>query len=207
MINIAMQLFNLSKLNFHKSRIGAVIGLILTQLLFAAVSAESSCFASACGPSAGPQAGEFQGLANHCSFLAFNARDPLSPSFENWLSSGDSASAERTVRQVVVDIDHDGDPDLITVTNLPRLLIWVNDGRGPFTRWDSSFSLHSSNIFEDAADSNDEDTPLFFLWLEVRALSLQLIPLASTQPDPKWGQSSFDCLSQSSPRAPPLRIS
>ena len=202
-----MQSCNFSKLNSHKSRIGAVIGLILPQLLFAAVCAESRCFASAYRVSAGAQDAEFQGLANHSGSPAFNARDPLFPSLANWLSHNNSASAERTVRQVVVDIDHDGNPDLITVTNLPRLLIWVNDGRGRFTRWDSSFSLHSSNIFEDAADSNDEDTPLFFLWLEVRALSLQLIPLASTQPDSKWGQSSFDCLAQSSPRAPPLRIS
>jgi hypothetical protein len=202
-----MQSCKPSKLNSLKSRIGTVIGLVLPQLLFAAVCAEPSCFASTYGVSAGVQDAEFRGLTNRSGSPAFNARDPLSPSLANWLFHNNSASAERTVRQVVVDIDHDGDPDLITVTNVPRLLIWVNDGRGRFTRWDSSLSLQPSNIFEDAADSNDEEMPLFFLWLEVRALSLQLIPLASTQPDSKSGQSSLNCLAQSSPRAPPLGIS
>jgi hypothetical protein len=171
---------------FLKSRLCPVIGLILTQLLFAVVCAH--------------------GLTNHSSFAVPDAKSSAALSLAEWIASSDFVSAERMVRQVSVDIDNDGDPDLVAVTSLPRLLVWLNDGHGNFTSWHSSSSLRCSRILEDP-DSNDEDSPLLFLWLEARVLNLRLIPLASARPDAQSVLASSDCLDQSSPRAPPLQIS
>jgi hypothetical protein len=40
---------------------------------------------------------------------------------------------EKIVRVIVLDIDRDGDFDLIALTRVPRLLVCLNDGRSPFS--------------------------------------------------------------------------
>jgi len=184
-----------------------VVGLIWTQFLLAVVCAQPGSFVSQRGAPSGLRYAEFQGLARPSSSVTFSTRGASALTLSNWFFNSSHLSAERTVRQVLVDIDHDGDMDLIAVTDFPRLLVWLNNGRGSFTPWHSSCSLHSSSVLEDAVDSNGEDTPQLFLCLEARALSLQLIPLASTQSDPQFGFFAFDSLSLSSPRAPPSRTS
>ena len=188
-------------------RVSCLAGLILTQLLFASVCAQSGSLVSYGKGWTGLQRAESQSLPKNCNPITFIARGTPPVSLANWISKTSSGSLERTVRQVVVDIDHDGDPDLIAVTNLPRLLVWLNDGQGRFTPWDYSLSLRSSRVLEDADDSNYEDTSLLLLWLEARPHSLELIPLASAKFDFQSRSPSFCCRSQSSPRAPPSRIS
>jgi hypothetical protein len=195
------------RLNSISSRVSWVAGLILTQLLFASVYAQSSSFVCHGRGSTGLQDVESGSLPKHCNPITFIARGTPPLSLANWISKTSAGSVERTVHQVVVDIDHDGDFDLIAVTNLPRVLVWLNDGRGRFTSWDYSYFLRSSNVLEDAEDSNYEDTPFSLLWLEAGPHSLELIPVASAKFDFQPGSPSFCCRSQSSPRAPPSRIS
>jgi hypothetical protein len=195
------------RLNSPSSGVSWVAGLILTQLLFASVCAQSSSLVCHGKGSTGLQDAESGSLPKHCNPITFIARGTPPLSLANWISKTGGGSVERTVHQVVVDIDHDGDPDLIAVTNLPRLLVWLNDGRGGFTSWDYSYFLRSSNVLEDAEDSNYEDTPFSLLWLEARPHSLELIPVASAKFDFQPGSPSFFCRSQSSPRAPPSRLS
>src|SRR5947208_1875586 len=40
---------------------------------------------------------------------------------------------EKIVRVVAIDVDRDGDSDLVALTRAPRLLVWLNDGRGHFS--------------------------------------------------------------------------
>ncbi|MGH9429469.1 MAG: hypothetical protein ACRD2L_24550 [Terriglobia bacterium] len=39
---------------------------------------------------------------------------------------------EKIVRVVAIDVDRDGDSDLVALTRAPCLLVWLNDGRGHF---------------------------------------------------------------------------
>jgi hypothetical protein len=176
--------------------------LIPILLLLGAVGAQSTLCASSCKLSAAMVSARLRRslIPSDCTIL--QPTKPLSiglplPHFRSL-----PALTERTVLQFLVDIDQDGDSDLIALTHLTRVLVWINDGTGHFTTWYPSPSLHSSKIIEDA-DSNDEDSPLLFLWLDAKVLSLGLVPLASAQTDSKFPQVSFDYLSQSSPRAPP----
>src|SRR5215813_9223026 len=90
-----------------------VAGLILTQLLFASVCAQSSSLVSYGKGSTGLQDAKSESLPKNCNPLAFTARGTPPLSLANWISKTSAGSLERTVRQVVVDIDRDGDPDLI----------------------------------------------------------------------------------------------
>ncbi|PYV43846.1 MAG: hypothetical protein DMG06_09105 [Acidobacteria bacterium] len=125
--------------------------------------------------------------------------------FSEWLSglicgAGDP-SLEATVKLVMVDIDRDGDPDLVAVTSLPRLLVWLNDGRGHFRSWQPhSLCFLRRGLLD--SESNEEDAPL--LWLEPRQLTTHLIPVASSQINRKSFRMSFQSVSLRSPRAPPL---
>jgi len=202
-----MKLFMPPKPKSLSFRVSWVAGLVLTQLLFASVCAQSGSFFSRGRGSTGLQDAESGSLPKHCNLITFVARGAPPLSLANWISQTSGGSLERTVHQILVDIDHDGDPDLIALTNLPRLLVWLNDGRGRFTCWDYSYFLRSSNVLEDAEDSNSEDTPFSLLWLEARPHSLELIPVASAKFDFQTRSPWFYCRSQSSPRAPPSRIS
>jgi hypothetical protein len=204
-----MKSFSPSRSNLCSSWISGVVTLILIQiqLLLVSVNVYSSCVVSRHETGTKPRDAACESWTNHFGPATLSLRGIPAPSLGNWLAKIGSSSLESTVRQVIVDIDHDGDPDLIALTNLPRLLIWLNDGRGRFTSWHTSSSLHPSHVFEDAADSNSEDTPLFCLWLGTQPLSLQLIRVAATRFDPKSGFLLFTCICQSSPRAPPSQVS
>jgi len=123
-----------------------------------------------------------QKASGHGSSLAFG----------QWLLGiiwgGRDPSLEATVKLVMVDIDRDGDPDLVAITSLPRLLVWLND-----------LSFLRKGFLD--PESNEEDAPL--LRLEPRQLAAQLKPVASTQIDRKSSKKSFECCSLRSPRAPP----
>jgi len=127
--------------------------------------------------------------------------------FSQWLSGiicgARDPSLEATVKLVMVDIDHDGDPDLVAITSLARLLLWLNDGRGHFSSWQPRSLCFLRKGFLDP-ESNEEDAPL--LWLEPRQLTAQLNPVASTQTDRESSKKSFQCFSLRSPRAPPALV-
>jgi len=135
-----------------------------------------------------------QKASGHGSSLAFG----------QWLLGiiwgGRDPSLEATVKLVMVDIDRDGDPDLVAITSLPRLLVWLNDGQGHFSSWHARSLSFLRKGFLDP-ESNEEDAPL--LRLEPRQLAAQLKPVASTQIDRKSSKKSFECCSLRSPRAPP----
>ena len=181
----------------------ALIGttLIPILLLLAAVGTQPTLCASSCELSAAMVGARIQRSLNP-SYCILHPTKLLPTGLPLPHFRSGPALTERTVLQFLVDIDQDGDSDLIALTNLPRVLVWINDGTGHFATWYPSPSLHSSKIIEDA-DSSDEDSPLLFLWLDAKVLSLGLVPLASAQTDSKSPQVSFDYLSQSSPRAPP----
>jgi hypothetical protein len=190
--------------NLQRRRVPTLIGttLIPILLLLAAVGAQPTLCASSCKLSAAMVGARIQRSPNPSDCTIFQPAKPLRTGLPFPHFRSGPALTERTVLQFLVDIDQDGDSDLVALTNLPRVLVWINDGTGHFTTWYPSPSLHSSKIIEDA-DSNDEDSPLLFLWLDAKVLSLGLVPLASAQTDSKSPQVSFDYLSQSSPRAPP----
>jgi len=185
----------------------ALIGTVLMQLLLVVASVQGNSGVASYEASVGLPAGGVLGAAGLCRHASpATIKNSMVAYFPLWSLSGNPASAERTVRQVVVDIDHDGDPDLIAITNLPRLLVWLNDGTGHFTSYTPAPSFRRLQIPEDP-DSGGADTPPLFPWLTTEVLEGPLVPLASAELDINAPPTSFDCLNQSSPRAPPLTIS
>ena len=196
-----MKLSIFSKLKSVKSRVLSVSGLLFVQLWLTVLSVQSSPF-SPSTISVRCWNDEFQGLPSHSSGTLTTARVVLAFPASNKVS----VSTERTVRQVWIDIDRDGDADLVAVTNHLRLVVWLNDGKGHFTSCRSSSALKCSQIVEDP-DLNSEDIPLLFLWLQARTFSLDLVPLVSILTDSESLLASLDRLAQSSPRAPPAHLS
>jgi hypothetical protein len=139
-----------------------------------------------------------QKASSHWSSLAFS----------KWLLGtiwgAKDPSPEATVKLVMVDVDHDGDSDLVAITTLPRLMVWLNDGRGHFSSWHSRpLCLLRKGVLD--PESNEEDAPL--LWLEPYELTTPLNSVASSQIDRESSKKSFQRLSLRSPRAPPSLVS
>jgi hypothetical protein len=111
---------------------------------------------------------------------------------------------EETVRQVMVDIDHDGDVDLISLTSLPRLLVWLNDGKGHLILWHSRFFLIVDTSYVDP-ESSDEDAPLF--WWAPSQPTVQLMRIASAEAHRESFPKCTNAFCPGSPRAPPPSIS
>lgn len=107
---------------------------------------------------------------------------------------------DRIIRLVASDIDHDGDVDLVALTAAPRLLVWLNDRRGRFSRAKSTVNT----IFQRVSPSQgwpDFEIPSFW-------------PVSSRFSEALHELSTLNCryhprlhfirsTSKNSPRAPP----
>src|SRR5262249_36505256 len=153
----------------------AFIGTVLIQLLLVILSAQGNPRVISCEASAGLPTAEVLSAAGLYSRTTPAIKGFAAAYFPPWSLSGNPVFTERTVRQVVVDIDHDGDPDLVAIPNLPRLLVWLNDGTGHFTSWPPSPSLRRFQIPEDS-DPNGADPPPLFPWLTTEVFEGPLVP-------------------------------
>ena len=112
---------------------------------------------------------------------------------------------EKIVRVVVIDIDRDGDSDLIALTRAPRLLVWLNDGRGHFS------SRTPCPPFEPPAKSflnpdSDSETPVSPS-LPLAGPTLKAEVYSYSNFSHEWSAPACGSRLNTSPRAPPLPAS
>ena len=104
---------------------------------------------------------------------------------------------------VEVDIDHDGDVDLIELSTAPRIQVWVNDGRGRFfPAVPNDFSLVRVWPFFYESAEND----FLSMWLEPHELCLDSVTLGLVLREIPVVFLNVEDDTPRSPRAPPASM-
>ncbi len=157
------------------------------------------------GPMPQRATGDFDGDGRTDVALIQHGRDG---SFIRFTFSGSVAGADLEVPVTGIvegDIDHDGDLDLIAATPAGEVLIWINDGRGHFTRHEASPHPTVSNQASIAAGPETELVAVVSnaAALELRAVATPFV-VVRRQPPTVSNPVRFPRHLQPSLRAPPV---
>ena len=102
-----------------------------------------------------------------------------------------------------IDVDFDGDVDLIALNTASRVLVWINDGHGRyFLVTPGRYCLGGIRPFSRETAANGSLT----LWLEPYALCLDSVSLGAVSKERAPDFSISDYYSPRFSRAPPVSL-